>query len=362
VDRNTSRPTIRTNARCECTRPEVHPYGTDRLHAFAPAKLRENAQRVEHFDHRRLHELASELAVEILMALEDAHRMPIRRELISEHEARRAGAYDHDWRDRHRAILARWFQLGRPGTPRGAASPQARLVPRLAMRVYANGSVSVSCRRPLRFGATALAIVAPSIAAAQPARHGAHVHDGFYFRGSLGFGTLAFDQKSDLAGIPSGRVSGLGTASDLMLGGTPAPGVVVGGALLATHAPNPNFDSNRPAIEPGVAASLAIIGPFVDVFFDPRRGFHLGAAAGPSAIWYRDLDPTPSTDREAYLGVGAAAWAGYDAWISANWSLGGYVRVLAATTRRQVDYSGSPLVDETAKGIGFAALFTALYH
>jgi hypothetical protein len=205
-------------------------------------------------------------------------------------------------------------------------------------------------------------LLGSSSASAQRARGGHHVHDGFYFRGSIGVGTLDFDQRSDWVGVPDGRVTGPGTASDLMLGGTPARGLVVGGALLGTHAPDPDFDSDRLEVEPNTDASWFIIGPFVDFFFFPDKGFHIGAAAGPSAIWYRDLDPDLNDRREAYWGAGIAAWAGYDAWISSNWSLGGYLRAMVARTTRQVDYSGSPLVDEQANANSLAVLFTALYH
>jgi hypothetical protein len=89
---------------------------------------------------------------------------------------------------------------------------------------------------------------------------------------------------------------------------------------------------------------------------------NVGAAAGPSALWYRDLDADQTERNEAFAGVGAAGWAGYDAWISSNWSLGGYLRLTAAWTRREVDYSGSQLVEEQANGTTLAALFSALYH
>jgi len=219
-----------------------------------------------------------------------------------------------------------------------------------------------SILRAAVFAPFLLLLFGASNAVAQPAPGGRHVHDGFYFRGSLGFAELAFEQRSDLGGIPNGHASGPGTASDLMLGGTPARGLVVGGALLATHSPNPQFDSRNPALKLDAAASFVVIGPFLDFFFDPRRGFHLGAAAGPSAIWYRDLDPDTADRPEAYAGFGVAGFAGYDAWISSNWSLGGYVRAMAAWTKRQVDYAGSPLVDERADGTSLAVLFSALYH
>jgi hypothetical protein len=81
-------------------------------------------------------------------------------------------------------------------------------------------------------------------------RRGHHVHDGFYFRGSIGPGTVAFDQRSDWPNVPEGRVTSPGVASDLMIGGTPARGLAIGGALIATQAPDPEFDGDRLDVEP----------------------------------------------------------------------------------------------------------------
>ncbi len=210
----------------------------------------------------------------------------------------------------------------------------------------------------LTFVAALVVTLGARSAAAQ--RRGHHVHDGFYFRGSIGPASVAFDQRSDLPNVPEGNVRGPGVASDLMIGGTPARGLVVGGALVATLAPDPELESGR--VQSNNDATWVIIGPFVDFFFDRTKGFHVGAAAGPSALWYRDLDAEQNERNAALAGVGVAGWAGYDAWISSNWSLGGYLRLTAAWTRREVDYSGSSPVEEQANGTTLAALFTALYH
>ena len=217
-------------------------------------------------------------------------------------------------------------------------------------------------RRIPRFAWIPALVVLLGSSSALAQRRGHHLHDGFYFRGSIGVGTFAVDQESDFGGVPDGRVTGPGGASDLMVGGTPVRGLAVGGALLANQAPDPRFESDRLTVEPNVDATWVIIGPFVDFFVIPTKGFHLGAAAGPSAIWYRDLDPDQDDRREAYAGVGVGGFIGYDAFISSNWSLGGYLRATAAWTTREVDYSGSPLVDERANATSLAVLFTALYH
>jgi hypothetical protein len=139
-------------------------------------------------------------------------------------------------------------------------------------------------RLPLAFAPALLALLAPSSASAQ--RRGHRLHDGFYFRGSIGPGpgTVAFDQRSDWPNVPEGRVTGPGVASDLMIGGTPARGLAVGGALIATQAPEPDFDGDRLQMDANDDATWILIGPFVDFFFAPRKGFHLGAAAGLMAF------------------------------------------------------------------------------
>src|SRR5512146_2348846 len=53
-------------------------------------------------------------------------------------------------------------------------------------------------------------------------------HDGFYLRLSMGLGALWATSKTDNVGYNE-TTTGTGGAIDVMAGGTPAPGLVVGG-------------------------------------------------------------------------------------------------------------------------------------
>ena len=61
-----------------------------------------------------------------------------------------------------------------------------------------------------------------------------HFHDGFYFRFGLGLGFLNITSKpdEDVPGDPELKTTGTGGAVEIALGGTPTPGLVIGGAHL----------------------------------------------------------------------------------------------------------------------------------
>jgi hypothetical protein len=167
--------------------------------------------------------------------------------------------------------------------------------------------------------------------AARPA--GARTHDGFYFRVANGFG--GYDER-----ISSGegeaeinaRNRGIGALGELALGGTIAPGWVLGGGiyscdLLATTLRNDGAAVPE-ELDPGLR-NVSLIGPFVDVYLDPRRGLHLQGAIGLATLTPRVFGHA-ATERSEYLALGAGLMfgAGYDFWIADEWSLG----VLARST------------------------------
>jgi hypothetical protein len=135
-------------------------------------------------------------------------------------------------------------------------------------------------------------------------------------------------------------------ALELMLGGTPMPGVTVGGGLHVDSAWSVN--ANRRSF-----SNLLFVGPFVDIFPDPRGGFHVGGMLGGAALVHDNPDLDPVT----YRGFGASLWLGYDLWIAEQWSLGamlaGGVARLASTDR---------LAPDAARVDSVAVLLGWLYH
>lgn len=164
-------------------------------------------------------------------------------------------------------------------------------------------------------------------------RPGARTHDGFYFRVANGFGgydeRISSDEGDEEINTRNRGVSALG---ELALGGTIAPGWVLGGGIytcdvLATTVRNDG--AVVPAeLDPGLR-NVSLIGPFIDVYLDPQRGLHLQGTIGLATLTPRVFGHA-ATERSEYLALGAGLMfgAGYDFWIADEWSLG----ILARST------------------------------
>lgn len=180
------------------------------------------------------------------------------------------------------------------------------------------------------------------------------MHDGFYLRMGVGVGLGGSLVSSDSKAIGDYSFGGGAGAFDLWVGGTPVPGLVMGGAfsVLGIGSSQRSVDGTR--VPGDVAGSTGLLGYFVDVFPDPARGLHFGGALGLASGSAKIKD----SDREFRGGgLGLQAWGGYDFWVSSQWSLGGMLRFLGSVTREEsagVEYEAS---------LGAATLsFTALYH
>lgn len=197
----------------------------------------------------------------------------------------------------------------------------------------------------------------PPPPAAEP---GVHLHDGFYMRISLGANGLRSTVESDRANDPEKKVSGGGLAFDFLLGGSPMPGLVIGGALLIDTAPNPTVKADGDEIDSDFEASYGFFGPFIDGYFDPEGGFHVGGAIGFSGTTLDNKDDKDDDDK-TFGGGGAAVWIGYDAWVSSQWSLGGMLRLSGGSGKRELTRNDVDVEEKATTGT-FAILFTALYH
>lgn len=177
-----------------------------------------------------------------------------------------------------------------------------------------------------------------------------HMHDGFYARGSIGFGSLgvSFDD-----GDPSGdNLSGSGPALgfDLMFGGSPSPGIAIGGGLLTQGAFSVNFERNGYDVDRSV--SMALIGPFIDGFPNANKGWHVGGLVGLAAV---NVEDDNDSGLSKTTGFGGSVFLGYDFWVADEWSVGPLVRFSGALTK-----DGDGNVD--AQTFSTVVSFTALYH
>lgn len=158
-----------------------------------------------------------------------------------------------------------------------------------------------------------------------PPRHhgsGVNVHDGFYFR--IGLGVGGFTAKGTVSPDTLGgsyTISGGGAGVDLALGGTLFPGFVIGGELVFQQVSKPNVSlAGATDATAKNDANFGILGPFFDWYPNPRGGFHFGGVIGPAVLSASDSQTGDTLSSSK--GAGASLTAGYDFWVSPQWSIG----------------------------------------
>lgn len=178
------------------------------------------------------------------------------------------------------------------------------------------------------------------------------VHEGFYFRVNVGPGWqwTSFNDRGDLNLDLSGNSFAL--AVDLMIGGSPSPGLALGLGLLS----NTGFDMHLEQSGNDVAETTAghfIIGPFFDAYPDNRAGWHFGAEIG-FAMSQFERQPLFV---DAAFGGGAAAWVGHDFWIAPEWSAGLALRFSGAYL-----FGNQDQIDARSAALTTSLLVSLLYN
>jgi hypothetical protein len=177
-------------------------------------------------------------------------------------------------------------------------------------------------------GAATAADSASRVAPSQPAegcpdnRRGVRLHDGFFARSepSLAF-FRAVVSGPETAPHRTG-IRGYGQAASISVGGTPAPGLVVGGTVWTARL-DPQFVENGRTVSPdddSVKISVVRLGPFLDFYPDPRGGFHVMAAAAVSA--QVETDVKGNAVEPAALGAALSIGPGYEWFIMDQLSFG----------------------------------------
>lgn len=176
------------------------------------------------------------------------------------------------------------------------------------------------------------------------------LHDGFYARGSVGFGSLGatFDDEDDSGRDLEG--SGFSLGLDLMIGGSPSPGLAIGGALLAQGAFSAEFERGPDTENRDL--SVVLLGPFIDGFPIATKGWHFGGMLGLAAVNVEDSSRDGVSET---VGLGGAAWFGHDFWVADEWSVGPMLRLNGTLTQNEDD-------DTSASSFSALLLFTALHH
>jgi outer membrane autotransporter protein len=154
-------------------------------------------------------------------------------------------------------------------------------------------------------------------------------HDGFFLRMGLNVGPLKSTQKLEFNGEQFGedaKISGLTSGFDLMLGGTPVDGLVIGGALIATNSSDPTVESGGVERTANGSFIFGGIGVFANYYLDPAEGLHFQGLLGFGSLDF--VNENGSSAGNDPTGTFVGLGVGYDFWVSDEWSIGPVGRVL----------------------------------
>jgi hypothetical protein len=181
-----------------------------------------------------------------------------------------------------------------------------------------------------RFAIALVVTVAALSSSPSPARAEGEVHDGFQFRGAVGFGYLS-DTGSNQASL-----HGWAPALEVYLGGTPVRGLAIGGFLNGASAIGPSATFNGTTVNFGTTdLTLVTLGPYIDYYPNPRKGFHILGTLGFARLTasYNDGGFAAS---DSATGFTVGGGIGYDWWVGRDWSIGILGRFTFADTSRNV--------------------------
>lgn len=168
---------------------------------------------------------------------------------------------------------------------------------------------------------------------------------------ALGYSHIS-DSEADVATYKGG-----GVGFDLLFGGTPVPGLVIGGGLVGAQVKNPTAeDNNGNSLQlNNLNMTFGYLPLFVDVYPMPDNGLNFMAMVGFADLAF-SADSGSSATNDA-TGAAYGLGAGYEAWISSQWSLGGMVRGIYAPLKYT---TGGASFDE--KTTIWQIMFVATYH
>ncbi|MGE0325142.1 MAG: autotransporter outer membrane beta-barrel domain-containing protein [Polyangiaceae bacterium] len=177
-------------------------------------------------------------------------------------------------------------------------------------------------RLAISVGAATAVFVCSTAAMAAPKNH-----DGFMLRLGPTFGPLSVTETPEVNGTEGAEVkaSGFATGLELLLGGTPAPGLTVGGALLYSQTKDPTLEAGGREVEADGTLLILSTDVFVQYYFDPTQGFHVQGMLGYGVLDTVRSDGSSGGNDPA--GLHLALGAGYDFWIADEWSVGPFLRV-----------------------------------
>jgi hypothetical protein len=147
-------------------------------------------------------------------------------------------------------------------------------------------------------------------------------HDGFFARSAPGLAFLWAHVDGATGVARRSGVRGIGQSGELALGGTLARGLVLGGSLWTVRIDPVFVEGGRrvSSDDDSVKWTALRVGPFVDFYPDPTRGFH--ATATLAAVVQFESDTKGDAIEPLAYGASLATGAGYEWFVSSDVSLG----------------------------------------
>ena len=216
--------------------------------------------------------------------------------------------------------------------------------------------------------APAAAEVVESNGGAPQKGRGVHVHDGLYLRLAAGVGGASWagnlksnSGASDGAGADS---SGFAIPTEVSVGWTPAPGLVLGLGTYASTWPSPHTTVRNygRTLEGDTGNALfASLGPFVDYYLNPEKGLHAEASVGLATGSASKGATGQAFSGENFSGSGWSVMGGvgWETWIGEQWSAGVLGRVQYGSVTLKGDTAGDQV---PASFLVLGVLGTVTYH
>jgi hypothetical protein len=195
-----------------------------------------------------------------------------------------------------------------------------------------------------------------SVWSAAAAASAPETHDGFFFQGNIGPGYLSTSPSVD--GFDGDqKISGFGVGGGLLFGGTPAPGLVIGGGTANVIALSPKWTVEGEEFETDgdISLNLSTLGVFGTFYPDPNAGLSLHLMLSYAVLSASNSDGDDSDNNPS--GVAVTAGVGYDFWVAPEWSIG----VMGRFTYAALSYSEDEF-EASYPTMAPALLATFTYH
>jgi hypothetical protein len=163
-----------------------------------------------------------------------------------------------------------------------------------------------------------------------------YVHEGFLFHGGLGMSYNNISETAEGGGVSfDDTVTGLGARMNVLFGGTPAPGLVVGGGFGGTSIIDPTVEFQGMEFEStDTSVTLVNFVGFLQYYPDPAKGLFVRGSLGYGTGSVEVEGRTTAEDIDGPVFGGAL---GHTWWMAPEWSIGLEGEFLVAALSKDED-------------------------